>query len=234
MKYRFLIILVGIFMCHHLAFAQARKDLGTINDVAVTKEEVVREMRKYRANVFNAVTKKAALIGNDSPASKENNGEAMLKLLRNKVLDSLTAIKVQERLLLDRKIWPYKNYQEFKKDLINTNASRERSAGNENVIYGPVNYSEQVFFDYRFTNALSLLKRKLVEEKLLTVSENDLQYQFAKMQKTVYQGEKYTLHEYTRQVREAFLEEAYKKLINELARKATQDINIGEFNRITL
>ena len=121
MRYKLLSILISVLISCLVASAQTR-ELGSVNGISIAKQELQREMMRYRAEVYNSV-----------------------ELLRKKALDSLTLIKVQEKLLIQRNLWPYKNYQEFLKDLEDTNASRKRTVENKRVIYGPVSYDEQTF-----------------------------------------------------------------------------------------
>jgi hypothetical protein len=231
------VFLAGILVLQSQGFTQVKtKNGGTIQDVDVTKEEIQREMLKYRSEVYNLIANNKATTKSQNAfwEEEEIDGVKGIDLLRKKAIDSLAAIKVQEKLLVERGLWPYKDYQSFLKDLKNTNESRRESVANAKVVYGPVEYTEQTFFDYRFANALIQLKHKLVEEKLITITEDDLENQFKKMQKTVYQEKKYTLEAFIRQVREAYIEEAYKNLINQYSQKAKRNINLAQLNQITL
>lgn len=210
MRNKLLSILISVLISGIVASAQTT-DLGSVNGISISKQELQREMMRYRAEVYNSV-----------------------ELLRKKALDSLSLIKVQEKLLIQRNLWPYKNYQDFLKDLEDTNASRKKIVENKQVIYGPVSYDEQTFFDYRFSNALIQLKQMLVDEGLIPTTINDLQKQFEKMQQTVYKEEKYTLKGYERQVKEAFVEDSYTSMVKKLATNANRMINAKQFNQITL
>src|SRR5690606_4458445 len=162
------------------------------------------------------------------------DGTKTIDLLRQKAIDSLVAIKVQEKMLTERNLWPYSSYQEFLTDLKNYNANRRQIAANGQVLYGPIEFDEQTFFDYRFHNALIQLKQRLVAEDIITITQEDLEKKFKKMQESVYQKERYTLQAYTRQVRDAYIEDAYAVLIGEYTTKAKSDIDTAKMKRITL
>jgi len=154
--------------------------------------------------------------------------------LRQKAIDSLVAIKVQEKMLTERNLWPYSNYQEFLTDLKNYNANRRQMAANGQILYGPIEFDEQTFFDYRFHNALIQLKQRLVAENIITITQDDLEKKFKKMQESVYQKEKYTLQAFTRQVRDAYIEDAYAVLIDQYSANAQSNIDTAKMAKITL
>lgn len=233
---RAVVFVMGILVLRPQAFAQvAPQTVGTIQGISIGKEEVQREMRKYRAEVYSLIAdKNATTKAGTTFWEQQINGVKAIDILRKKAIDSLAIIKVQEKLLVERGLWPYKDYDEFLTDLKNNNENRRKQATNNQVIYGPVEYSEQTFFDYRFNNALILLKQKLVAENLITVTDNDLQNKFEELQKNVYKDEKYTLKAFTRQVRDAYIEDVYKTLINQYSKKAKRNINLVQLNQITL
>ncbi len=231
------VLAVGVFTLPVLGFTQIKnQSLGTVNGLDITKTEVQREMRKYRSEVYSLVnnSNKKAKSSKAFWEAEKVNGVTGIELLRKKAIDSLTTIKVQEKLLVSRNLWPYKDYSAFLEDLKNTNESRKKSVANDQVVYGPVEYSEQTFFDYRFANALIQLKYKLVEEKLITVTEDDLKNQFRKMQTTVYKDEKDTLKTFKRQVADAYIEHAYNVLITQYSQQAKVNLDLAQINKITL
>jgi hypothetical protein len=181
--------------------------VGTVNGIVVTKEEVQREMTRYRAEVIGLIADKA------------------LGQLRNKALKALTLIKIQEQMLQKHRLAPYKSYSEFLDHLQRTNALRKEKVANGQIIYGPVEFSEQAFFDYRFSNAIIRLKQQLVAEQLIPITKDRLQAQFSKMQQTVYAEKKFTFNDCYPQVREAYIEACYAELIDSYTKKSVVKIN---------
>lgn len=137
-------------------------------------------------------------------------------------------------MLAERDLWPYKNYQAFLADLQQSNNKRHQMVDDNQVIYGPVAFDEQTFFYYRFNNALIQLKHNLVAEHIITVTQQDLENKFKELQKTVYQDEKYTLKNFTRQVTEAYVEDAYATLVAKRADQAESQIDTAQLKQINL
>ncbi len=230
----FLIIITSVTFAQEGPPAQKAKYIGTIAGMVVTKEEVLREMERYRADVYRDIATEDPGKQSGSFWDKEIRGIKAIDILRTRAIDSLSVIKVQEKLLRERNLWPYKDYESLLKDLEVNNRNRKKSVAGHEVIYGPIEFSEQTFFDYCFSNALIRLKNSLVNEKLIVITEVDLQNQFKKMQNTVYKEDKYTLKAFTRQVKDAYIEVAYKALINKYVKHANNKIDSGKLNQIRL
>lgn len=215
---------------------QETNRIGTIQGMDITKEELQREMRKYRAEVYRLVNRKMSgkKSGNSFWTETKVENVKAIDILRTKAMASLAELKVQEKMLAERNLWPYENYQQFRIDLEQNNNKRRQIVAENGVIYGPVEFDEQTFFDYRFHNALIQLKHLLVREGVITVTERNLEDQFKKLQQTVYREEKYTLKAFERQVTEAYVEEAYAALVTKYASQAETDVDAAQLMQITL
>lgn len=194
-----------------LVILLATTDQDEVNDIegiAVTFNELHREMERCRTLVINQLVTEYAITDMTDFWKKKYKGQTALEIMRQKALDTLIVFKVQERLLKERNLWPYNHYSEFLRDLEKTNEAREKAAKEKATIYGPINYTERAFFDYQFGNAIIRLKKQLVEEGELLVEEEALLSYFDKLKNTVYQqGERF--EDYTRQVRDAYIEKIY-------------------------
>ncbi|HEY0670431.1 MAG TPA: hypothetical protein VGD22_19770 [Sphingobacteriaceae bacterium] len=188
-------------------------------------------MMRYRFKVFNSITTGIKQSG-DNFWNSDERGIKPVMVLRKLALDSLVKIKVQEKLLRERNIWPYKSYSDFISDFHRTNELRKKALVNKQVVYGPVEYSEETFFDYRFSNALIQLKQQLLSEKVIVITDEELENQFKVMQKTHYAKEKYTLKAYERQVKEARVETEYAMLVDKHYKKAIRNIDQSKLNTI--
>lgn len=89
-----------------------------------------------------------------------------------------------------------------------------KAAKEGKTMYGPINYSERAFYDYKFGNAIIRLKEKLVEEGELVIDDKALLNDFEKLKGTVYREEE-LFEDYARQVRDAYIEKIYARYIME-------------------
>ena len=210
-----------------LVILLATMDQDEVNDmegIAVTSNELHREMERCRTMVINQLVTEHAITDMTGFWEKKYNGQTPLEMIQQKALDTLVVFKVQERLLEERNLWPYSHYSELISDLKKTNAAREKAAREGITIYGPINYTERAFFDYQFGNAIIRLKKQLVEEGTLVVDEEALLSYFDKLKDTVYQeGELF--EDYTRQVRDAYIEHIYATYIKKRVEISLTRIN---------
>ena len=205
----------------------ATKDQDEINDIegmTVTLDELHREMERCRTKVINQLVTEHAITDMTGFWEKKYNGQTPLEMIQQKALDTLVVFKVQERLLEERNLWPYSHYSELISDLKKTNAAREKAAQEGTTIYGPINYTERAFFDYQFGNAIIRLKKLLLEEGTLVIDEKALLSYFDKLKNTIYQDDE-RFEDYTRQVRDAYIENIYAMYI-----KKCVDISLTRIN----
>ena len=93
--------------------------------------------------------------------------------LKKKTLDTIAQIKVQQILAKKWGIIRDIRYQEFLKLLVSENKRRAEARSNNKVIYGPVQYSEDVYYNYLFSNMVNQLKNTL-DEKIFTITDEKL------------------------------------------------------------
>lgn len=180
--------------------------------IVVTRDELNREMERCRATVINRIVTEHGITDMSGFWEKSFNGHLPQKIIQQQALDTLVVFKVQELLLQERGLWPYANYPELLSDLKVTNENRTRMASEGDVIYGPVNYTELIFFDYLFSNAIIQLKKRLIKEGELIAEEKELWNHFKLLQNSIYKnGELY--EDYTRQVYDDYVEKIYAEYI---------------------
>jgi hypothetical protein len=166
----------------------------------IDKREVDREMERYRAVVYHQYAGK----NNEYHSAKQN--------LKDTAIAALRKLKIQEQLLAEKNLWSYSGYRDLLADMKITNEGRKLSLKNGEVIYGPIEFTEQTFYDYQMNNALITLKR-LMEGKEIPVNDKLLKEYFTKLKQTIYSQEKYTFQKMKRQVKDAYVEEQYALLI---------------------
>ena len=122
--------------------------------------------------------------------SQKKDGISPEEYLKKRTLDTLTAVKVQQILALEQGITGDISYSGFLRNLEKENKRRLRAKENNQVIYGPVQYSETVYYNYIFSNMVNELKTALAETGFHITDE---------MLRTIYDNKKDSL----------FLREAY-------------------------
>lgn len=193
---------------------QATEDVGNdrviavINGRTVYYSELLRQMNRLRWSVVdvepNGETARQYWLQQDRDSSR-------LQRLYHRAVFALKAQKVQEQLLADHGLWPYADDRALQRHLDKVNKERAEQKREHHVIYGPDRYNLQTFYEYQTNNALIRLKEILVENKTLPITHEDLHNQFAEMKRGPYAKEKFTFDAYRRQIRAAYIEQAYHR-----------------------
>ncbi|TZF84680.1 hypothetical protein FW774_06775 [Pedobacter sp. BS3] len=191
-----------------------------INKQPVAAKEFRREMLRYRAEIYGqfAKTHQSSEAGNFWNTAF--NGVKPIDSLRSRALKALIVLKVQEQLLTRHKLWPYKNYNQLLEALHKTNIDRNNAVQKNEVIYGPVNYTEQDFYDYQFSNAIIRLKKAFRDSGVIKVNDSLLSAHFNQLKsKGIYSG-KQSFDKVKNSVADNYTEQRYQHFIDSLVSKA--------------
>src|SRR5690606_8368420 len=135
------LIFMGIVLFFVNCSVKSQEEIATIDGRDVTRAELDREMQRCRASVINQIVDKYGVTDMTGFWEREYGGQTPLEIIQQRALDTLVVFKVQERLLAERNLWPYKHYSELISDLEKTNEARAKAAKEGAVIYGPISYT---------------------------------------------------------------------------------------------
>lgn len=227
-----LIIVVLICINFIVTAAVIAKPIAYINKQPVEAAELRREMLRYRSTIYSEYAAKFDLSKINNFWNANLGGNKPIDSLRNKALKALVEIKVQQQLLEKHNLWPYKNYYELQATLKKENEQRQQKVERKETIYGPIIYTEQVFFDYKFSNALIALKSYLVGEEI-PLNDTLLLKHYAVLREEKVYSQKKTFESFKKQVQENYIEREYKKLVTAMAAKAIIK-KIDDYNSVIM
>ena len=101
------------------------------------------------------------------------DGKSPSDILKKRTLDTLVKIKIQQIQAKKWGIMPDISYIGFLMMLEKENKKRLEAKNRNEVIYGPVQYTEEVYYNYIFTNMVNQLKSRL-ERDVFNISETNL------------------------------------------------------------
>lgn len=155
------------------AFSQTTDSvIARINGEPVTTTEFRNELKKHKAEVYSYFSSRNKL-NDDFNWSSSYNGETPLDRLKKRAFESLTKTKVQLLLMKEKGLMSDISYDAFLRNLEETNKKRLESVQNKQPVYGPVQYSENNYFNYLFTNNVIRLK-ELMAGREISLEETDL------------------------------------------------------------
>jgi len=204
-----------------------------INNQQVVKKEFQREMLRYKSQILAYFAKKYPINGTKNFWVKDFDGVKPIEAIKKRANDSLIRIKIQQQLLMKYKLWHYHSYNELLTELKKFNTFRKYSVAANQIIYGPMEFDELSFFDYQFNNAIISLKKILVQEQFINITDEKLLQHFNKMKQTVYKSKKYTFELFKTQIKDSYIEQEYNNFISDLVNGANININNSIYDIIT-
>ena len=162
---------IGVFAVSCLSFfpgaaADAQEDVvATVNGHDITLPEFRRSLLEHRAAVFGYFNRQ---YGADEDQGEfwtsSFDGEVPLEKLRRQTLNDCVRIKMQQLLALEKGLVRDVSYAAFLRSINEENRRRKNAVQNDEVIYGPVEYSESTGFAHFFSLLVVRLKQRLADD----------------------------------------------------------------------
>jgi hypothetical protein len=188
-SYMMLLLGVGIFRLsypytHRLAVTNqnlnsfpestANSVVAWINFEPITEPEFKMWLFSFdRANTFAYFNRKYGAEDSSGFWNQSFNGEIPAAVAKQKALQELTKIKVQQILAQQNGIIADISYQKFLENLKQENQQREAAVKHHQVIFGPVQYEPEIYYQYLLDQTIQHLKEKLADTRF---KAGDLKY----------------------------------------------------------
>jgi hypothetical protein len=173
-KVRLIIMSLVLFLCSTANSQERLPDstlVATVNGEAVTFREFMLHARALRSLVINDFRIHSGVEYSVDFWSRKVDGETPLDVLKKRTLDTLVLIKVQQISAKKAGIVTDISYGGFLKALEAENERRLIAKSSGKVIYGPVQYTEEVYYNYLFSNMVNRLKEYLANEMFPITNE---------------------------------------------------------------
>ncbi|MCX6267338.1 MAG: hypothetical protein NTW16_08290 [Bacteroidetes bacterium] len=155
-------------------------EVATVNGEGITVREFMLNSRPLRTRVINDFQLKYGAIYGSDFWSRKYDGESPSDVLKKKTLYLLIKIKIQQICAKNSGIVNDISYQGFLQAFTSENKRRVLARQAGAVIYGPVQYTEEVYYNYLFSNMITRLKEYLASsvfritgETLMKIYENE-------------------------------------------------------------
>ncbi len=145
--------------------------LFTVDGSPVTTREFLMVAAWFRAGVIALMTRDFGIPFDNGFWLKDLPGGSPADILRQKTLDTLVKIRIQQAWAQQAGLTGRFSYGGFLQQLESENRRREEAVRTNRVIYGPVKYTEPLYYQYLYTNMVTALVRIVKEE--LSASGSD-------------------------------------------------------------
>jgi hypothetical protein len=147
--------------------------IAWVNKEPVIMREFMQRANKERSQVIRFYRINYGCEYNEGFWSKMFDGKTPSEVLKKKTLDTLVQIKVQQIAAKNWGIMPDITYLGFLRLLEKENKRRLEARSLNKVIYGPVQYNEDVYFNYLFTNMVNQLMN-ILNENVFKITDRQL------------------------------------------------------------
>jgi hypothetical protein len=233
LKKMVLLLLISLPIVYSFNLQAQNKIIASVNHQDIDGRELQREIWRHRSQIIHDFTITYELKNLTNFWDNTYEGKQPKEELQKKSLLVLVKIKIQEQWLKAENLWPYKNYDELLKDMNEVNSKRAQLVKEGKVIYGTTSFTEQTFFDYKFSNAVITLKKQYKNTKIL-VNDSLLTHHFEELRKTTYANTKKSFHDLKTPLSNSYLEKEYEKLLLTEINKTKLHLNKTEWNNLNL
>lgn len=219
------VILTGINSCSKMA----PDIVATVNGEPVSVIELTARMPEYRAAVVQHFLNNHQADYTKDFWNTAYDGITPGEMLKEKAMDDLVRIKLQQILARENKLLEDISYAAFLEQWRQENTRRQTAVSNGQVVYGPVQFSEQMYYRYYLSKLTLELKHKLAKNGF-NVSDNELKQYFEEEYDAV--GNISFQEQYT-YIKDRYIDEQYEKLIDKMKAKAKIAINYQVFQTLS-
>jgi len=153
--------------------------VATINGEPIFDVEFKHRLLSNRADICSYFAQKYGVKEDAKFWNNSFNGEVPINMAKQKTLEQLIRIKIEQILAREKGIIDDISYSAFLKSFENENTMRKEFAKDNKIIYGAINYNEQEYFAYIYSNMIKKLKDYLKNNEF-TIDEAAIREKYEK------------------------------------------------------
>lgn len=173
------LILISVMPSASVSSASEMPDntiVAKINGLPVQLREFMLMANKNRSEVFSYFKQTYGAEDSKTFWTEEYEGKSPSDLAKQYALDELKKIKTEQALAIQYGIIENADYDKFFAKWKEENERRKAAKGNNEMIFGPIEYRESDYFNYVHSNMETELKKKLSETEFNFLWSDYLSY----------------------------------------------------------
>jgi hypothetical protein len=159
-----LVISTTLFIRKMIEVSQENATVVMVNGEKISVKEFKHFMALNTASIHSYFKQKYGVDDNPKFWTSNYGGEVPLEVARQKTLEDIVRIKVEQILSRDKGFSQDISYNAFLDNLKDENLRRKEAIRDNRAIYGPQEYGVNEYFSYLHSNTLIKLREKLGEE----------------------------------------------------------------------
>lgn len=168
------VVLIGAWITKVVLKQGQEQPVAFVNQEAISQKEFAFFLDQQKASVYDYFKQKYG--AGDSPSfwSDSFGGEVPMNKAKQQAMDQLVKAKVQQIEAKKHGILDDASYDAFLSNLKKENERRSAAIAKGEIIYGPTQYTEQMYYGYVLSN-LAIKLKNTIAEKSWKITESDLQ-----------------------------------------------------------
>lgn len=167
--------------------AGSSEAIATVDGMPIVMPEFEKAARRNMSGILSYFHEKYGASQTSGFWTSSFGGEVPLAVLKQKALDDAVRMKIRQRIAADEGALGDISYSGFLRGLEQENARRTKAVANHEVIYGPVQYDEDTYFEYVMTNATTAVKRGMLADLRSHAEEQTLRAFYEQHKQELYQ-----------------------------------------------
>jgi hypothetical protein len=201
----------------------------TIDGEPVSAREYSLVMRRQVAQVYDYFKQKYDLDDHSGYWRTSGLAETPLAKVREMTLEELTRIKVQQGLAKARGLIKDSAFSGFESDLKRENARRSKAIAGKEVIYGPKQYPDAVYYSIRMGEISYALQKAVCKERGHIISDQAVEAYYQENKESM--GDK-PLDEIRERIRDHLEKLDFASLMKEAFASAKVEVQEAEVARL--
>jgi SurA N-terminal domain/PPIC-type PPIASE domain len=169
----FIISLIGAGITKALLQPAKDKSVAYVNQEPISQREFEFFLNQQKASVFDYFKQKYGAKDSSTFWSDSFGDEVPLTMAKQQAMNQLVKAKVQQLEAKKYGILDDASYDAFLSKLTKENERRKTAIANNEIIYGPTRYTEEMYYGYVLSNLATELKKALAE-KSWKIADSDL------------------------------------------------------------
>lgn len=183
-----IVLLSGFFLANRLSEQPESVIVAYVDGEPIYAGELQKSMEKERHAVAMYYYHEHGLEETPGFWTSRYEGETPDERLRMKALQNVVRMKQQQMMARSKGLIEDISYPAFLKNLTKENERRKEAVKKNEVIYGPLQYTEEAYFEYMTANLLIQLQSRL-EGAEIPLTEPLLKQYYDTIKEEYYKGE---------------------------------------------
>lgn len=139
--------------------------IATVNGIPIHTSEYQRAIHANKSGIIHYFHEKYDAGQSATFWTTSFGGEIPLELLKEKALENSVSLKIQQIIAKEQGVLPEISYDSFLQNLNHENERRRKAIKNNQVVFGPAQYTEEAYLEYVMGNSILSVKNRLMDQE---------------------------------------------------------------------